>query len=230
MKNLCIFCATLFTFFTLSPIVVITYKEYDEATQPANVDFDLYSNTVGGIKDIGQDDFYLSDYIKSPQQITTSSSPTEQSPYQSREQFINVDVDDPDYHQYFNHHTTQKKDYSKQMDIYNRNLFQLKYLASDFTVSTDIFKKDPQVNSNIDYYINGQKIEWGERIIVRDQTFRVDVVRKDLVGFGGTFEGSTIFNITCPLGGRVEFDVTEIEQLPTYQITTKTKGCMITQR
>ena len=221
MRFLCIFLLLLLVFSNTFPIVIITYKEVDEATG-VEVDFNLRSNKVGDIKDIGQDDFYTKDVFKRKEPVTPIKD------VRDRLKFLNID-DDIDYDEYFDKVIREPSEEVIKLDLYSRGTFQTSYLAGDFTVTSDLYKKDPQLNSIIDYYVNGQKVEYGERLLVFNQTFVFESVSKSLVGFGGTLGQSTVYNVTCPVGKRVVFDVSELEQLPTYQITTKTKGCNVTQ-
>lgn len=125
--------------------------------------------------------------------------------------------------------TNQKFFEKDSFNLLSRASFELTYRPSDFYATTDLFKTDPQLNSIIDYFVNGQKMEPGETLYAYQQTAYLEVVRKDEISFGGSFsQMPSVYQITCPAGRRVEFDVSEIEGLPTYHITTRTKGCNIT--
>ena len=221
MRFLCIFLLLLLVFSRTLPVVIITYKEVDEATG-VEVDFNLRSNKVGDIKDIGQDDFYNKDVFKRKEPVTPIKD------VRDRLKFLKID-DDVDYDEYFDRVVQEPSKETIRFNLYSAGSFQTTYLPGDFTATSDLYEKDPQLNSIMDYYVNGSKIEWGQRLLVFNQTFLFEIVRKPLVGFGGSYGPSTAYYITCPVGRRVVFDVSEIEALPTYQITTKTKGCNVTQ-
>lgn len=215
---------------SMRAVIIITYNTPDDAILN-RVDFSLGTDRIDPIKDAGDDDFNY----QGPFGTTSYGQPTGNLKIGTGEDAVLTPNYSTDYSNYFdkiaNGPTDTKELQVDDFNIYSGHSYQLSSLPSDFTLTTDLYKADPQLNSIIDYYVDNVKIESGQRRIVSGQNATLIIVNKDNVSFGGSFTNSPArFQITCPAGKRVEFDVNEINNLPQNKITFKTKGCVITNR
>jgi len=208
--------------------MIFTYKNPDDILQ-YRVDYSIGSDRVDEIRDVGNDDF------------------SRQGPYGTSvgDPTGNLFLDDtellsPSYNQnYLNAYYDALYRSSPPTDmrldtfnLYSGDSMQLSSLPSDFTITTDLFKPDPQLVSILEYFIDSVRITPGQRVVVTNTSCFFTLIRKNQLGFIGTAQGilSSRYEITCPTNMRVEFDVTEIANLPTNTVTTRTKGCVITNK
>jgi len=206
-------------------VIIFTYKFPDDSLQ-YSVDFSLGSNRVDEVKEIADDDFFRQGSFGADIGQATGSFVNNQS-------FI-LPSYDQDYMDFFYRTITQPSPLSDMrtdnFNLYSGTAFQLSSLPSDFGFASDLFKPDPQLVTLIDYYIDNVRITPGQRVVITNTSCAIKIITKDNLGYGGI--GSTPtrnFRLTCPSGKRVEFDIVkDITNLPSNQITSNTKGCVIT--
>lgn len=228
--NIVLFAQLLFILNSINAVIIITYSTPDDAILN-RVDFSLGTDRIDPIKEAGDDDFNR----QGPFGTIGYGQPIGDIKIGIGNNAVLIPDRSTDYNNYFDKivygPTNQKELQVDDFNIYSGSSFQLSSLPSDFTLSTDMYSADPQLNSLIDYYIDGVKIESGQRQVVQGQDTVLQIYNKDQVAFGGTITNKpATFQITCPTGKRVEFDVNEIRSLPQNQITFRTKGCVITNR
>lgn len=208
--------------------MIFTYKNPDDILQ-YRVDYSIGSNRVDEIRDVGNDDF-----SRQAPYATLVGDPTG-----------NLLVDDtsllnPSYSQNYldaYYDAVYRPSPPSEMRVDSFNLYsgdslQLSSLPSDFTITTDLFKPDPQLVSIIEYFVDSNRITPGQRYVVANPSCLFTIIRKIQIGFSGTAQGglSSMYTISCPTNLRVEFDVMDIANLPTNTVTTRTKGCVITNK
>jgi hypothetical protein len=228
--NIVFFAQLVLISSSMHAVIIITYNTPDDAILN-RVDFSLGTDRIDPIKEAGDDDFNR----QGPFGTISYGQPTGDIKIGTENNAVLMPDRSTNYNNYFDkvvYGSTDKKELQvDDFNIYSGHSFQLSSLPSDFTLSTDMYSADPQLNSIIDYYVDSVKIESGQRQVVQGQDTILQIYNKDEVAFGGTITNKPLmFQITCPTGKRVEFDVNEIRTLPTNQITFRTKGCVITNR
>ena len=220
-----VMCLIFLNMQNIKAVIIFTYKFPDDSLQ-YSTDLSLGSNRVDEIVEIADDDFFRQGSFGTDIGQATGSLANNQS-------FLSPSYDQ-DYMDFFYRTITQSSPLADMrtdnFNLYSGTSFQLSSLPSDFGFASDLFKPDPQLVSLIDYYIDDVRITPGQRVVITNTSCDIKIITKDNLGYGGMISvPDRDLGLMCPPGKRVEFDiVNDISNVSSSQITTNTKGCVIT--
>ncbi len=234
-----LFCFACLNRHELFSIVTITHNLSDRAAKEY-IDFSLTADKIDIFPE-NDDDFIHTSVLqpytptKKIEPITAPSKPLETQLKTVSEQartpslYANTDAQELKlFDEAVNSPSNPKEFQNEEFNLFSRRSTQLLYLPKDFNLRPNMFHVGPQFMSVVDYYVDNYFLTPGERYITDSESFQITILRKLQQSILGNTDIPPIaFRVTCPTDTRVEFDISEFEQIPTYATNTRAKGCVI---
>ncbi len=204
-------------------VIIVTYKRQSELYQ-WQTDFSLGSARIDPILDMWDDDFTRQGPFGNLVGKPTGTFEKANTSYL-------VPDDTSDYEKYYNETISRPTDPAdfrpNNFNLESGESFLLSDLPSDFYITTDLYKPDPQLVSQVEYLIDGRQIFPGQRLALTANSFIFQMITKKGFTWGGVTDtqSSYGYKIVCPAGMRVELDVTELSGFSSTTVSASTHGC-----